>query len=95
MKKLTKDQIKHIAKLANLHLTKKEIEKFRQQLGDILAHMEMLNKLDTLKVKPTLQTTGLKNVFREDEMTYCLSAKEALSGTKSKKNNYFKIEAIF
>lgn len=93
--KLTKNQVLHIAKLANLKLTEKEIVKFQKQLSETLSYVKILDELDVLGVEPTSQVTGLKNVFRQDEVIDCLSQDEALSGTKSKHNGYFKIKSIF
>ena len=93
--KLTKAEVKHIAKLAQLDLTEKEIKKFQKQLSEILDYIGILNELDTKKVKPTSQVTGLENVFREDKPTPSLSQEEVLSGTKKTHNGMFKIKAIF
>lgn len=93
--KLTKKQVLHIAKLAGLQLSKKEVVKFQKQLGDILDYIDILNKLDTQGVEPTSQVTGLENVFREDKVERCLTQKEALSGTKLTHKGYFKIKLIF
>jgi len=93
--KLSREQVLHIAKLANLTLTEKEVKKFQKDLSDILAYIDLLNELDTSKVKPTFQVTGLKNVVREDKEIRGLSQKEALAGTKAKYQGYFKVKAIF
>lgn len=93
--KLTKDQVKHIAKLANLSLTEKEMAKFQKQLSEILDYVEVLNELNTKKVEPTSQVTGLENVFREDKKCSSLTQEQALSGTQSKQKGFFKIKAIF
>lgn len=93
--RLTKAQVKHIAKLANLSLSEKEITLFQKQLSQVLNYVKILNKLDTAKVKPTSQVTGLENVFKEDKTSSSLSQKEALSGAKAKSKGYFKIKAIF
>lgn len=93
--KLTKEQVIHIAKLANLSLTEEEIIKFQQQLSDILGYIDILNELDTTKVKPTLQVTGLESIFKDDRVEESLTQDEALSGTKNKHNGYFKVKAIF
>lgn len=92
---LSKDQVKHIAKLANLKLTPAEINKFRKQLSEVLEYVEQLNKLKTKKVEPTSQVTGLENVFREDEPRPSISQKEVLSGAKKTKKGMFKVKAIF
>ncbi|MBU3957016.1 Asp-tRNA(Asn)/Glu-tRNA(Gln) amidotransferase subunit GatC [Patescibacteria group bacterium] len=92
---LSKDQVKHIAKLANLKLTSAEINKFQKQLSEVLEYVEQLNKLDTKKVEPTSQVTGLENVFREDEPKPSLSQEEVLSGAKNTEKGMFKVKAIF
>jgi len=93
--KLTKEQVMHIAKLANLSLNSEEISKFEKQLSDILGYIEILDELDTTKVKPTLQVTGLENIFKDDEVEKSLTQDESLSGTKNKHNGYFKVKSIF
>lgn len=93
--KLTKEQVLHIAKLANLKLSDQEVVRFQKQLSDVLGYIEVLNELDTSKVKPTAQVTGLENVFREDQLGKSLTQKEALSGAKNKHQGYFKVKAIF
>ncbi|MDP2860595.1 MAG: Asp-tRNA(Asn)/Glu-tRNA(Gln) amidotransferase subunit GatC [bacterium] len=87
--------IAHIAKLANLSLTPAEEKKFSRQLGEILDYIAKLNKLDTEKIEPTSQVTGLENVWREDEISPSLSQKDALSGARDKTDDLFKAEAIF
>lgn len=66
--KLTRDQVEHVAKLARLGLSEKEIEKFQTQLSGILDYVELLNEVDTEGVEPTAQVTGLTNVKRKDEV---------------------------
>lgn len=94
---LSKKQVKHIAKLANFSLTEEEIKKFQKQLGDILDYIEILNELDTDNIEPTSQVTGLKNIFKKDEIIKekQLNQKEALSGAKQKYRGYFRIKGIF
>lgn len=95
MNKLTKTEVLHIAKLANLTLTDKEVETFAEQLSETLNYVERLKELKTENVLPTYQTTGLKNVFREDKINPSLSQEEALKNAKSVYLGYFKVKAIF
>lgn len=95
MKKLSKEEVLHIAKLANLSLTSQEVEIFSRQLSETLDYIERLKDLNTDKVSPTFQTTGLKNVTREDKIKPSLSQKEALKNAKSTYKGFFKIKAIF
>lgn len=93
--KLTKAAVSHIAKLANLKLTKAEVKKFTTQLSDTLNYADVLNKLNTKGVEPTSQVTGLENITREDKPKPSLSQKEVLSSALAKHNNFFKTKAIF
>lgn len=65
-KRLSLEDIEHIAKLARIALSAKEKEIFSLQLSKVLEYMEILNEVDTSDVPPTTQVTGLVNVTRDD-----------------------------
>jgi aspartyl-tRNA(Asn)/glutamyl-tRNA(Gln) amidotransferase subunit C len=96
MGKLNIKQVLHIAKLANLKLTSKEVEKFRKELSEILNYIDILNAVDTKDVQPTSRVTELGNVFRKDKVDKkrYLSQKEALSGTKHAERGFFKTKLV-
>ena len=96
MAKLTEDDVLHVAKLAKLTLSDEELQKFQKQLSAIVEYINQLEEIDTSKVEPTSQTTGLENVTREDEVKpdNTLSQEEALSGTDRTFNGYFVVDAI-
>ena len=96
MTNITKQQITHIAKLAKLEISEKEIAKFQKQLSNIIEYISKLDKVDTKNIKPTSQTTGLLDAKREDLINQkdCLTLEEALSGTENTHNGYFKVSAI-
>lgn len=89
-----KIDIKKVAKLAGLTLTKDEESKFEKQLSDILQYVEKLSEVDTKNVEPTSQVTGLENITRNDVATPSLSQEDALSGTDNQHNGMFKVPAI-
>jgi len=94
--KLTEEEVVHMAKLAGLTLTPKEVKKFQKQLSEVLDYIEILKKVKTKGVESTSQVTGLESVFREDKVAGpSLSQKEVLSGSKSTHNGMFKTKAIF
>lgn len=86
--------VSHVAKLANLPLTKEEEKKFEKQLSETLDYVKQLEEIDTKNVDPTSQVTGLENVTREDVITPSLSQDEALSNSQSTYNRVFKVSAI-
>jgi aspartyl-tRNA(Asn)/glutamyl-tRNA(Gln) amidotransferase subunit C len=96
MAKLSSSDTKHVAALAKLTLTPKEITKFTQQLSGILDYISELNEVDTKNVEPTAQTTNLTNITRPDEAkgANCLTQDEALSGTENVQNGFFVVPQI-
>lgn len=92
--KLIPDQVKHIAKLANLTLSDEEIEKFSGQLSETLKFVEELNEVDTKKVEETNSVTGLFNITRKDETEVSLTQDQALQNAKSKDIGFFKVKAV-
>lgn len=79
--KLTRDEVKKVAKLANIELTDVEVEKFQKQLSEVLAYVEKLKEVETSHIEPTSQVTGLENVFREDEIRPSLKLKKGFFKT--------------
>ena len=53
--KLTEQEVRYVADLANLTLSDEEAARMRDDLGSILTHMEKLNELDTANVEPMAQ----------------------------------------
>ena len=102
MSRLTRKDILHIAKLARLSLTYKEVNKYYKQLSSVVDYMGELAQVDTSEIEPTSQTTGLIDVTRQDKLNPddCLSQKDALSGISrlgviNKTNKgYFVVNAI-
>src|SRR5260370_1158529 len=90
-----KINVPHVAKLANLPLTKDEIKKFEFQLSEVLEYVKKLDEIDTINVEPTSQVTGLENVLRDDVAKESLPQKLVLSNTKSKHDSSFQVKGIF
>ncbi len=93
--KLTKDQVKHVAKLANLPLTTEEEERYSEQLSKVLDYIDQLNQVDTSNVEPTFNVSGQSNVMREDETAPSLSQDEALQNAPKKENGFFVTKGVF
>ncbi len=95
MADLTKDDVLKLAQLARLKLKPEEVEQFQREISEILAYVEILQKVDTVSLKPTYQVTGLTNVMREDEIKdYGPSPTELLSNIPEVEDNYIKTKRI-
>ena len=53
--KITTDEVRYVADLANLRLSEDEVVRMAAELDEILAHIDTLNELDTSGVEPMAQ----------------------------------------
>lgn len=91
---IDKDEVRYIADLASLKLSEDEVEKFSQQLSDILDYIEKLDELDTEDIVPTAYTIPVKNVLREDKVEESLELKKVLQNAPEQKDNQFRVPKI-
>ncbi|MCX6008390.1 MAG: Asp-tRNA(Asn)/Glu-tRNA(Gln) amidotransferase subunit GatC [Chloroflexi bacterium] len=92
--KLTAEEVRHIALLARLGLSDEEVEKFRNQLSDIMVNFEALEQIDTTGLPPTSQSVSLVNVYRPDEPHPSLPVTEVLANAPAREGNSFKVNAV-
>jgi len=93
-KEIDREEVKYIAHLARLDLSKEEEEKFTWQLREILAYVDKLKEIDTQNVPPTSHVFSLKNVFREDKQKKSLPVEKALSNAPQQRRNQFVVPRI-
>lgn len=91
---VTKENVKHIAKLAKLEIKEDEISDFTSQFNDVLKYIEKLNELDTNNVKPLSHPVEGENIFRKDELRESILTSEALKNSASKTDEYFKVPKV-
>ncbi len=94
MADISKEEIVHIAKLAMLNLTEKEIEGYTKDMQDILAYAEMINQLDTSDTDETIAAIEQKNVFRKDEMIEFKNRDILLQNAPSQEEGMFQIPKV-
>ena len=76
---LTVEQVRHVARLARLHLTPEEEARYATQLSAILEHIAQLNALDTAGVPPMTHASAETTLYREDVITPSLGGAVAVS----------------
>jgi aspartyl-tRNA(Asn)/glutamyl-tRNA(Gln) amidotransferase subunit C len=91
---LSLDQVRHIAELAKLALTDKEVERFAEQLSAILGYAEALNRLDTDAIPPTAQVLALSGGVRPDTVQPSLSVDEVLVNAPRRRDGFFEVQPI-
>lgn len=95
--KLTIEEVRYVADLANLRLTQEELVRMSQDLGQILTHMEDLNELDTAGVAPMAQVLYEADeiaTLREDRPHKPLSNEEALQNAPLAGAGYYKVPRV-
>ena len=93
---INKEEVKHIAKLARLGLTDKEIAKFQKELSAILGYVEKLKEVDISRVEPTSQAVLLENVMRIDKSQISnLKSQKLLELMPETKDGYLKVKSVF
>ena len=92
--KLTREEVLHIARLARLGVNEDEIDKFREQLSNILENFQILQPVDTADVPPTTQSIALQNVVREDEAAPSSPMEEILANAPRREGDCFRVRAV-
>ena len=75
------DMVDYIAELSRLELQSGEKQAMTAQLEQIIAYMDVLNRLDTTGVEPMSHVFPVKNVLREDEVKPSQDRGELLAGS--------------
>jgi len=65
---VSKEELEHIADLADLKLSEEEKQMYIKNLNDILDYAQTINSVDTSSVKETISMNTRYNVFRKDEV---------------------------
>lgn len=89
--------IKHIAKLARLHITEQEAATYNDQLGSILKYVDKLQELNTNDVSELQHAIDVTNVFRQDVVEGCdLNVRErALDNFSNRKEDLLQVQSVF
>lgn len=93
--KLTSEQVRKVARLANLSINKDQEERYSEQLSKILDYVEELNKVDTSDIPPTFNVSGKNTVLREDEVRSSLAQEEAIKNGSLVRNGFFVTKGVF
>lgn len=94
MSEITREEVKHLAKLALIELNETELNTIPQQLATIINAIENIQEITSKNIPPTSHPTPLKNVFRPDTTGQTLNNEETLSQAPDSENGKFKVPAI-
>ena len=93
-RRITPDDVEHVATLARLELRPDEVDGFARQLGEILEHADDIAALDLDDVEPTAHPLPLVNVLRADEHRPSLPRDEVLREAPAVEDGRFRVPRI-
>lgn len=91
---INREEIIHIAKLANLSLTDEEIDKYTNDMEEILTFANTVNNVNTDDVDELASLDENYNVFRKDEVKVFENRDELLKNAPSQEDGMFKIPKV-
>lgn len=95
--KLTEENVRYVAGLANLTLSESEIHQYADELSNILTYVDKLNELNTTGVEPMAQVlfaAGDTASLREDVERAPLTNAEALGNAPLATGGYYKVPKV-
>ena len=88
---ISRVDVLHVAKLAELELTEEEIERFGGQLNAILDAVGKVSELDLADVPPTSHPLSVVNVFGPDEPRPSLTLEDAFANAPEREDDFFRV----
>ena len=92
--KVSKEELLHIANLAQLTLKEEEQEKYLQNLEEILNFANVVNNAPVENLDITIGANEAKNRFRKDEIKIFEDNEALLSNAAEVEQNMFKLPKV-
>ena len=91
---VSREEILHIANLAQLTLEENEIEKYQTNLEEILNFANIVNNAPVEGLDVTIGANEAKNVFRKDEIKIFEDIDSLLQNAPTQDQHMFKIPKV-
>lgn len=88
------EEVRHIARLARLHLTEAEEQRYTQQLSDILEYASRLQEVDTAHISPTASVLPLHAPLRPDQPRPSTPREQILGNAPEEEQGMFRVPPI-
>ena len=92
--RISKEEVRQIARLARLSPSEEEIDRLTGELDSILGYFEKLNELDTTGIEPTSYAVEVNWPFREDRVLPSLPVDEVLGNAPDKDRGMFRVKKV-
>ena len=91
---ITREEVRHVARLARLDLADDVLDTMAEQLDGILGYMETLNRVDTEGIVPTAHAVSLTTPLRKDERRPHLDRDAALANAPERDEKNFLVPRV-
>lgn len=91
---ISKDEILHVAELANLKFKDDEVDGFVSQLDEIVTMASNLSTVDTDNIEPTYHLGDTTTVFRADKGVRTQTREQLLENVPEVQDNLIKVPSI-
>ena len=91
---ISRDEVLHVARLAQLALTEDELERLTEELGKILDAVGIVSELDLADVPPTSHPLDLVNVWDEDEPRPSLPLEDVFANAPEREDDLFRVPPV-
>ena len=88
---ISRDEVLHVARLAQLALTDAEIESLTDELGAILDAVGVVAELDLGDIPPTSHPLDLVNVWDDDVPRDSLALDEVFANAPDREDDHFRV----
>lgn len=92
--KISKEEILHIANLANLKIKDEDMQEYIKNLQDILNFANTVNKANVDGIETSTSTIDNYNVFRKDEIKVFEDNKALLQNAPEKEDNMYRVPKV-
>lgn len=93
---MAKINIKKVALLANLPITKEEEKLYQTQLEKILTYVDQIDeKVKDINVEPIFNVSSAKDITSDDQVSESLAQEEATKNASNPKDGHFVTKGVF
>ena len=93
-KKVTKEEVKKIAKLSKLSLSDSELKNHTKDMNNILEYMDLLNEIDTSNTEELVNVHDAKSNLREDNSEDSIPKDKVIDNSPQSKEGYIEIPLV-
>ncbi len=92
--KLTREEVLHVARLARIELTEKEIEKFQRELKIMIDEIDKIKVLNDFDEERLITPVEHGAKLREDQAEETLSIDEVMKNVPKKSGNFIEVPVM-